>query len=111
MQIRIVLRYSPPRFGNPYGLPSKFVTQKRGGASMSPKRKAGSNKAKAKSKRKSFRRIATEEAFSIPEQMDAQRELLAKTQEYDPDLFLWQFQTDRAGPMHNKLLDLFDERL
>ena len=78
---------------------------------MSPKRKAGPNKGKSKPKRKSYRRIATEEAFSIPEQMDAQRELLAKQQEYDPDLFLWRFQTDRAGPIHNKLIDLFDERL
>ena len=43
--------------------------------------------------------------------MDAQRELLAKQQEYDPDLFLWRFQTDPAGPMHNNLLDLFNQRL
>ena len=46
---------------------------------MSPKRKAGASKAKAKPKRKPYRRIATEEAFSIPEQMDAQRELVATT--------------------------------
>lgn len=76
---------------------------------MSPKRKARA--AKAKPKRKHYRRIATEEAFSIPEQMDAQRELVARTQEYDPDLFLWKIQTDPSGPVHNKLIDLYDMRL
>ena len=76
---------------------------------MSPKRKARAGK--AKSKRKHYRRIATEEAFSIPEQMDAQRELVARTQEYDPDLFLWKVQTDPSGPVHNKLIDLYDMRL
>jgi 5-carboxyvanillate decarboxylase len=76
---------------------------------MSPKRKAAKTKAKARPK--NYRRIATEEAFAIPEQMDAQRELLASTQEYDPDLFLWRFQTDRSGPIHDKLIDLYDQRL
>ncbi|MGA3295118.1 MAG: amidohydrolase family protein [Candidatus Acidiferrales bacterium] len=76
---------------------------------MSPKRKI--TKRKAKEKPKNYRRIATEEAFSIPEQMDAQRELLGTTQEYDPDLFLWRFQTDPSGPIHNKLIDLYDQRL
>lgn len=76
---------------------------------MSPKRKARA--AKAKPTRKHYRRIATEEAFSIPEQMDAQRELVARTQEYDPDLFLWKVQTDPSGPVHNKLIDLYDMRL
>ncbi len=78
---------------------------------MSPKRKAGASKSKAKSKRKHYRRIATEEAFSIPEQMAAQRQLVASTQEYDPDLFLWRIQTDPAGPVHNKLIDLYDLRM
>jgi 5-carboxyvanillate decarboxylase len=78
---------------------------------MSPKRKAGAAKGKAKAKKKSYRRIATEEAFSIPEQMDAQRQLVAETQEYDPDLFLWRIQTDPSGPVHNKLIDLYDLRL
>jgi hypothetical protein len=54
---------------------------------MSPKHRARASKPKAK--RKHYRRIATEEAFSIPEQMDAQRELVAAATEYDPDLFLW----------------------
>ena len=44
---------------------------------MSPKRKAGAAKGKARAKKKSYRRIATEEAFSIPEQMDAQRQLVS----------------------------------
>ncbi len=76
---------------------------------MSPKHKARASKPKAK--RKHYRRIATEEAFSIPEQMDAQRELVAAAQEYDPDLFLWKIQTDPTGPVYHKLLDLFDQRL
>jgi 5-carboxyvanillate decarboxylase len=78
---------------------------------MSPKRKAGASKSKAKPKRKNYRRIATEEAFSIPEQMDAQRELVASATEYDPDLFLWKIQTDPSGPVYNKLIDLYDQRL
>ena len=76
---------------------------------MSAKRKARAGKPKPK--RKHYRRIATEEAFSIPEQMDAQRELVAAAQEYDPDLFLWKIQTDPSGPVYHKLLDLFDQRL
>jgi 5-carboxyvanillate decarboxylase len=76
---------------------------------MSPKQKPRATK--SKSKRKHYRRIATEEAFAIPEQMDAQRELIAATQEYDPDLFLWKTQTDPAGPFYHKLLDLFEQRL
>jgi 5-carboxyvanillate decarboxylase len=78
---------------------------------MSPKRKARATKGKARAKKKSYRRIATEEAFSIPEQMDAQRKLVAETEEYDPDLFLWRIQTDPSGPVHNKLIDLYDLRL
>jgi 5-carboxyvanillate decarboxylase len=78
---------------------------------MSPKRKARAAKGKARAKKKSYRRIATEEAFSIPEQMDAQRKLVAETEEYDPDLFLWKIQTDPSGPVHNKLIDLYDLRL
>jgi 5-carboxyvanillate decarboxylase len=78
---------------------------------MSPKRKAGASKSKAKARPKKYRRIATEEAFAIPEQMEAQRELVANTQEYDPDLFLWRVQTDPNGPVHNKLIDLYEMRM
>jgi len=78
---------------------------------MSPKRKASAAKGKTKARTKSYRRIATEEAFSIPEQMDAQRRLVAETREYDPDLFLWRIQTDPSGPVHNKLIDLYELRL
>ena len=42
----------------------------------------------------SYRRIATEEAFAIPEQFDAWRELLKQQRDYDPDLFLARTQTD-----------------
>ncbi len=76
---------------------------------MSPTRKA--SRSKTKSKPKKYRRIATEEAFAIPEQMEAQRELVANTQEYDPDLFLWRVQTDPNGPVHNRLIDLYEMRM
>ena len=78
---------------------------------MSPARKASASKSKKKSRPKKYRRIATEEAFAIPEQMEAQRELVANTQEYDPDLFLWRIQTDPNGPVHNKLIDLYEMRM
>ena len=78
---------------------------------MSPKRRASASRSKAKSTRSKYFKIATEEAFAIPEQMDAQRELVASTQEYDPDLFLWRIQTDPSGPVHNKLIDLYDMRM
>ena len=78
---------------------------------MSPTRKASAGKTKKKSKPKKYRRIATEEAFAIPEQMEAQRELVANTQEYDPDLFLWRVQTDPNGPVHNRLIDLYEMRM
>jgi 5-carboxyvanillate decarboxylase len=76
---------------------------------MSPQRKNGAGKAKAK--KKDFRRIATEEAFSTPEQMDAMREILAKQTQYHPDLFLWKIQTDPKGPVNKALLDLEGERM
>ena len=57
-----------------------------------------------------YRRIATEEAFAIPEQFDAWRELLRSQQSYDPDLFLARAQTD-GGQLSQRLLDLDDERL
>ena len=78
---------------------------------MSPTRKGSASKSKTKSKPKKYRRIATEEAFAIPEQMEAQRELIASTQEYDPDLFLWKVQTDPSGPVHNRLIDLYEMRM
>ncbi|HEY6904544.1 MAG TPA: amidohydrolase family protein [Candidatus Acidoferrales bacterium] len=78
---------------------------------MSPKRRASASKSKTKSRPKKYRRIATEEAFAIPEQMEAQRELIANTQEYDPDLFLWKVQTDPNGPVHNRLIDLYEMRM
>jgi predicted TIM-barrel fold metal-dependent hydrolase len=56
------------------------------------------------------RRIATEEAFAIPEQLDALRELIAASREYDPDTFLAGMQT-AGGAITRRLLDLGDERL
>jgi 5-carboxyvanillate decarboxylase len=66
---------------------------------------------KAASGKKSYRRIATEEAFSIPEQMHAMREMAMTAQEYDPDLYLWKIMTDSKGPVYARLLDVDDERL
>ena len=57
-----------------------------------------------------MKRIATEEAFSIPEQMDAMRAVLRKSDTYDPDLFLWDYLT-RGGQLTDRLLDLEGERL
>ena len=57
-----------------------------------------------------YRRIATEEAWAIPEQFDAWRELLKKSTDYDPDLFLARAQTD-GGLLSRRLLDADDERL
>jgi 5-carboxyvanillate decarboxylase len=66
---------------------------------------------KPPSTKKFYRRIATEEAFSIPEQMEAMREMATSAQEYDPDLFLWKIMTDSKGPVYSRLLDVDDERL
>ncbi len=60
--------------------------------------------------KKSYRRIATEEAFTIPEQMDVMREVVANSKEYDPDLFLWN-RTLAGGTLYSRLLDVDDERL
>ena len=59
---------------------------------------------------KNHRRIATEEAFAIPEQFDALRELIAATKDYDPDVFLAGMQTE-GGQLTRRLLDLSEERL
>src|SRR5581483_11256815 len=50
------------------------------------------------------------EAFAIPEQMEAMRELVRKSDRYDPDLFLWDFMA-RGGELTQRLLDLEGERL
>jgi len=57
-----------------------------------------------------FRRIATEEAWAIPEQFDAWREIIRKSSSYDPDVFLMRAQTD-GGPLSQRLLDADHERL
>lgn len=58
---------------------------------------------------KEFRRIATEEAFATPEQVEALRELLQASTAYDPDTFLAGMQT--SGPISARLLDVEGERL
>jgi predicted TIM-barrel fold metal-dependent hydrolase len=60
---------------------------------------------------RSYRRIATEEAFSVPEQMAAMREILASATDYDPDLALWSAMVAPEAPIHKLLLDLEGERL
>ena len=57
----------------------------------------------------SFRRIATEEAYVIPEVLDPVRDRAAR-EEYDPDLLFW--SRARAGsPLERRLLDMDSERL
>ena len=107
MQTAPVLRYTPARFQVAF----RSLNFTGGGVEMGRKAKSRASQAKPARKGKRYRRIATEEAWAIREQMDAQRELLASTQEYDPDLFLWRIQTDPNGPIHNKLLDLYEMRL
>jgi 5-carboxyvanillate decarboxylase len=58
---------------------------------------------------KSYRRIATEEAFATPLQLEAIRGLMARTKGYDPDVWLGGMQTQ--GPVSERLLDLEGERL
>jgi len=57
-----------------------------------------------------LRRIATEEAFAIPEQMDTMRKLVDNYSGYDPDVALWKVMLS-PNPVHQRLLDLEDERL
>jgi predicted TIM-barrel fold metal-dependent hydrolase len=58
---------------------------------------------------KSYRRIATEEAFATPLQLEAIRGLMARTQGYDPDVWLGGLQT--KGQVSDRLVDLEGERL
>ncbi len=57
-----------------------------------------------------LRRIPTEEAFSVPEQMDAMRKVVAEASDYHPDLYLWNI-TLGGGVIHDRLLDLDCERI
>lgn len=57
-----------------------------------------------------MRRIATEEAFSVPEQMAAMRKVVDAATGYDPDLFLWE-RLLAGGEINRRLLDLDGERL
>jgi predicted TIM-barrel fold metal-dependent hydrolase len=56
-----------------------------------------------------MRRIATEEAFVIPEVLGPMLERFA-SEPYDPDLFFWSKAAD-GTPLQRRLLDLGDERL
>lgn len=56
-----------------------------------------------------MRRIATEEAFVIPEVLRPMLERFA-SKPYDPDLFFWSKAAD-GSPLQRRLLDLGDERL
>ncbi len=58
---------------------------------------------------KQHRRIATEEAFATPQQLDAIRALMARTKGYDPDVWLGGMQTH--GQISDRLIDLDGERL
>lgn len=56
-----------------------------------------------------MRRIATEEAFVIPEVLNPMLERFA-SEPYDPDLFFWSKAAD-GTPLQRRLLDLGEERL
>ena len=56
-----------------------------------------------------MRRIATEEAFVIPEVLRPMLERAA-SEPYDPDLFFWSKAAD-GSPLQRRLLDLGEERL
>jgi 5-carboxyvanillate decarboxylase len=56
-----------------------------------------------------MRRIATEEAFVIPEVLRPMLERFA-SEPYDPDLFFWSKAAD-GSPLQRRLLDLGEERL
>lgn len=51
------------------------------------------------------RRIATEEAFAVQEQMAAMHEVLHRTPGYDPDMVLWRMTLEGGGP-REQLLDI-----
>jgi 5-carboxyvanillate decarboxylase len=56
-----------------------------------------------------YRIIATEEAWAIPEQLAAMKEVADAATEYDPDLFLVGLQ--HSDPLKRRLLDTDRERL
>lgn len=62
-----------------------------------------------------YRRIATEEAFSIPEVTDAMRAWAAAAIPSEPDQDFWSFvlneDTERLRAIRRQLIDLEDERL
>jgi 5-carboxyvanillate decarboxylase len=65
--------------------------------------------------RDSYRRIATEEAFSVPEVYQAMRDWAAAADPGEPDQDLWRFATTQDTPgsrrIRRQLLDLTGERL
>jgi 5-carboxyvanillate decarboxylase len=65
--------------------------------------------AKAKAAPKPYRIIATEEAWAIPEQLAAMKEVADAATEYDPDYFLVGMQ--HTDPLRRRLLDTGEERL
>ena len=58
---------------------------------------------------KNYRIIATEEAWAIPEQLAAMKEVADAATEYDPDYFLVGMQN--TDPLRRRLLDADEERL
>jgi len=56
-----------------------------------------------------MRRIATEEAFAIPEQTEAMREVVENFSGYDPDIYLW--EKILAGPVNRPLHDIGEGRI
>jgi 5-carboxyvanillate decarboxylase len=66
-------------------------------------------RAKPKAAPKAYRIVATEEAWAIPEQLAAMKEVADAATDYDPDLFLVGLQN--SDPLRRRLLDSEDERL
>jgi 5-carboxyvanillate decarboxylase len=58
---------------------------------------------------RSYKRIATEEAFATPQQLESIRRLMTRTEGYHPDVWLGGLQTQ--GLVSDRLLDLDGERL
>jgi predicted TIM-barrel fold metal-dependent hydrolase len=66
-------------------------------------------RAKTQAPKKRYRIIATEEAWAIPEQLAAMKEVADAAADYDPDLYLVGLQN--TDPLRRRLLDSEGERL
>ena len=102
---------SEPKGAAPPGLTSDEGARKEGGASRAP----GGERDDTVSFPWPYRRIATEEAFSLPEVYEAMRGWAATADPAEPDQDFWDFVCTQDTPglrrVRRQLLDLEDERL